>query len=303
MIRLGDIQVFVRTADAGSFSSAARHFDFTPAFASNAVQRLERELGVRLFVRTTRSLRLSDDGERYLPHARAALAAMEGGKQVLANAREDITGPLRLSAPSDFGRNLLRPWLDEFQELHPKLSLHLSISDRSADLVRESLDAAIRYGSLVDSNLVALPLAPENRRALCAAPSYLARHGKPASLDELHRHNCLRYVWSEQLFEHWRFHLPGGEQTVTVTGDRVSDDADLVRRWAVDGRGLVYKSRLDLLPDIRAGRLIELFPTAFGESAPLNILCAHRSMLTAAVQRLRAFVAERCARLEADGGG
>jgi DNA-binding transcriptional LysR family regulator len=159
MIRLDDLQVFVQTADAGSFSAAARLIDTTPAMASNAVQRLEKELGTRLFVRSTRSMRLSDDGERYLPHARAMLASLAGGSQALAEARGEIAGPLRLSLPSDLGRNVLVPWLDEFQTRHPRLSLQLWISDRAADLLRHPIDAAIRYGALDDSGDVAADIA------------------------------------------------------------------------------------------------------------------------------------------------
>ena len=299
MMRLDDVHVFVQAADAGSFSAAARQLDMTPALASSSIQRLEAVLGVRLFVRSTRSLRLSEDGERYLPHARAALAAMADGQQALAQGRQEISGPLRLAAPSDFGRNVLLRWLDGFQALHPRISFQLRISDRAADLFREPLDAGIRYGALADSALVAQPLAEGNRRALCAAPEYLNKHGMPKAPEDLQGHNCLRYVWGDQIHERWSFHLPRGVKTIAVSGDRVSDDADVVRRWAVAGHGLVYKSRLDVSMDILAGRLIEIFPPSYGEPAPLSLVSAHRSLLTPAVQRLRDYLKERCAELTA----
>jgi DNA-binding transcriptional LysR family regulator len=298
MIRLDDVQVFVQTADAGSFSAAARQMDITPAFASSAVQRLERALAARLFVRSTRSMRLSEDGERYLPHARTALAALDSGNQALARARGKIGGLLRLSAPSDLGRNLLLPWLDVFQQRHPKISFQLRISDRAADLLREPVDAAIRYGALVDSSLVARPLAAHNRRALCAAPSYIERHGLPKTPEDLLKHNCLRYVWGEQIHERWSFHLPRGVRTVSVSGDRISDDADVVRRWAVAGLGLTYKSRIDVSPDLRSGRLVEVFSGSYGEPAPLHVVSAHRSMLTPAVQRLCDFLQKQIVEIQ-----
>lgn len=297
MIRLDDVQVFVQTAEAGSFSAAGRQLDMSPALASGSVQRLENELGVRLFVRSTRSLRLSEDGERYLPHARLALGAFNDGQLALAQGRGEISGLLRLSAPSDLGRNVLLPWLDDFQQMHPRISLHLRISDRAADLLRQPLDAGIRYGALMASGMVAQPLAPNNRRTLCAAPSYLERHGVPKTPEDLRQRNCLRYVWGEHVHERWSFHLPGGVQTVTVSGDRVSDDADVVRRWAIAGFGMIYKSRIDVLADLAAGRLIEVFPAEHGEPAPLNLVCAHRSLLTPAIQRLRDFLQARCADL------
>ena len=292
MIRLDDVQVFVQTVDAGSFSAAARLADSTPAMASNAVQRLERELGTRLFIRSTRSMRLSEDGERYLPHARAMLQSLAGGAQALAESRGEIAGPLRLSVPSDLGRNVLLPWLDTFQAEHPGISLQLRISDRAADLHRHPIDAAIRYGALDDSGLVAQPLAPDNRRVLCASPDYVARHGRLAHPDDLRDHNCLCFVWGDQVHDRWMFDLPRGSHAVKVAGNRISDDAEVTRRWGLAGQGVVYKSHIDVADDIAAGRLVDLLP-GIGERAPLNLVSAHRSQLTPAVQRLRDFLRQR----------
>lgn len=300
MIRLDDIQIFVQTVEAESFSEAARQLNVAPGFASAAVQRLEKALDTRLFVRSTRSMQLSAEGERYLPYARAMLEARSQGQRALADDRSPLSGTLRLSVPSDLGRNLLVDWLDEFQHEHPALSLHVRMSDRPAALMREPLDAVVRYGPQSDSTLVALPLVENNRRALCAAPAYLERAGIPGGVADLRNHNCLRYVWSEQVHERWRFTLPGGSQTVTVSGNRVSDDADVVRRWAVAGEGLVYKSRLDLVPDLRAGRLVEVFPRSHCEPSPLNLICAHRSRLTPTITRLRSFLQARCAAMLGD---
>lgn len=299
MIRLDDVQIFVLTVDYGSFSEAARQLNIAPAHASASVQRLEKALDSRLFTRSTRSMHLSEAGERYLPHARVMIEALAQGEQALVNGRGALSGPLRLSAPSDFGRNLLLPWLDEFQHRHPGLSLHVKMSDRAADLIRQPLDAVVRYGTLPDSSLLAMKLVENNRRALCAAPSYLERHGAPTKVDDLRRHNCLRYVWSEQIHERWRFTPPGGERTVAVTGNRISDDADAVRRWAIAGEGIVYKSRLDLIDDLKAGRLVELFPPEYGEPAPLHLICAHRAQLTPAMNELHVFLRERCSALQA----
>lgn len=300
MIRLDDVQIFVQTVDSGSFSQAARQLNIAPKLASSAVLRLEKALGARLFTRSTRSMQLSEEGQRYLPHARALLGAVAQGEQALAAGRLALSGPLRLSAPSDLGRHLLLPWLDEFQHRHPGLSLHLRISDRPADLLRQPLDAALRYGVLSDSSLVALPVAEDNRRTVCASPVYIERHGRPNTVDELRRHNCLRFVWSEQLHERWRFTPPEGERVVTVSGNRISDDAEVVRRWAVAGEGVVYKSRLDVAEDIAAGRLVELFPAAWCEPAPLNLVCAERARVTPAVVQLREFLREKCGEVVQD---
>lgn len=301
MLRFDDLQLFVRTAEAGSLSAAARLLDISPAVASAALKRLEAQLDARLFARSTRSLRLTSQGELFLEHARLALQSLEDGRQLLAGSKVGISGLLQLSAPSDFGRNTLLPWLDEFQQTHPQLHLRLLLGDRVSDLFREPVDIALRYGAPEDSSLVALPVAASNRRVLCAAPEYLARHGQPQSLSDLARHNCLLYMLGGRVYERWRFFDGKREHSQSVSGDRLSDDADVVRRWAVAGVGLVYKSWLDVAGDVRAGRLKVLLPEWQGEPTPLNLICAHRAQLSTPVNLLREFVQTRCAELLAHG--
>lgn len=253
MLRYDDLQVFVHTSDSGSLSAAARQLEISPAVASAALKRLESELEVRLFARSTRSLRLTPEGDAFLLHARASLRSLEEGRRLLQGGKDQIAGVLQLSAPSDFGRNLLLPWLDEFQARYPQLSLRLLLGDRVTDLYRQPVDVAIRYGAPADSSLVALPLAPDNRRVLCAAPGYLAERGEPRQPDDLREHNCLLYQLGGRVHDRWAFQRGRRSLTLTVAGDRVCDDADVVRRWALAGKGLVYKSWLDVAEDVRAG--------------------------------------------------
>lgn len=297
MLRLDDLQVFVRTAEVGSLSAAARLLDISPAVASAALKRLEQALQVRLFARSTRSLRLTAEGEAYLVHARQVLQSLEAGRQQLAGSRSALSGPLQLSAPSDFGRNTLLPWLDGFMHAHPQVQLRLLLGDRVTDLFREPVDIALRYGAPEDSSLVALPVAPGNRRVLCAAPGYLQAHGEPQQISDLREHNCLIYMLGGRAYERWRFHASDGEHSLQVAGDRLSDDADVVRRWAVAGAGVVYKSWLDVAGDVQAGRLKILLPAVQGEPTPLNLICAHREQLSKPVHLLREFVQARCAEL------
>ena len=297
MLRFDDLQLFVCTAETGSLSAAARLLDVSPAVASAALKRLEQQLQVRLLARSTRSLRLTPEGELYLVHARLALQSLEEGRQQLVGSQEGICGVLQLSAPSDLGRNTLLPWLDAFQDEHPQLQLRLLLADRVADLFREPVDIALRYGAPEDSSLVALPVAPENRRVLCASPSYLARHGSPRSVEELHQHNCLLYMLHGRAYDRWRFQHGKREVLMNVAGDRVCDDADVTRRWAVAGRGVVYKSWLDVAEDVCEGRLQVLLPNWLGEPTPLYLVCAHRAQLSKAVHLLREFVQLRCQRL------
>ncbi|CAM2153778.1 LysR family transcriptional regulator [Pararobbsia alpina] len=293
MVRLEDLVVFVTAADHGSLSAAARQLDISPAVASMALKRLETEVGARLLARSTRSLRLSPDGERYLKFARTALTEIEAGRVAVAQGRQRVGGELTLSIPSDLGRHVLVDWLDEFQARYPDVHLQVRISDRVADIFKEPVDLAVRYGTPEDSTLIVLPLAQDNRRVLVAAPAYLARHGRPLHPEDLSQHNCLRFALSDTVHSRWTFHRGGESQVVSVKGDRVSDDGELVRRWAVNGQGIAYKSRIDVLEDLRAGRLEPVMPDYEAEAAPLNLVCAHRLMLSPTVNALRELLVER----------
>lgn len=295
MRALQDLQLFVRIADSGSLSAAARGLDLTPAAASAALKRLEAELDAPLFIRSTRKLRLTAEGEVFLDHCRQALALLADGREALATGRTIVSGPLQISAPSDFGRNILAGWLDEFQARFPGVELRLSLSDRVADVYRQPVDIALRYGQPADSSLIALPLAPDNVRVLCAAPAYLARRGTPGELADLAQHNCLCYMLGASTHDRWRFvGANGGECSQRVAGDRVADDGEMVSRWVRAGHGIAYKSALDIADDLAAGRLIRLCPEWRGDPAPLNLVCADRRQLSPAIRELRALLAARC---------
>lgn len=295
MTRLNDLELFVSTAKSGSLSSAARQLGISPATASASLKRLEDSLGGKLFVRSTRSQRLTVEGEVFLEHCQLALQALTDGRSAVSNGLSVVQGMLQISLPSDLGRNVVLPLIDEFQSRHPLLQLRLHCSDRVADVYRQPVDIALRYGEQPDSRLIALPIAPANRRALCAAPSYLQRFGTPAQPSDLLEHNCLTYQLSDQLHNRWVFSRDGISTSVQVRGDRTSDDGEIVRRWAVAGHGIVYKSALDVISDLREGRLVRLCDKWDTEPAPLNLICTDRRQLNPAVQLLRAFLVEKMA--------
>ncbi|MED5597144.1 LysR family transcriptional regulator [Janthinobacterium sp. P210006] len=299
MLRLDDLLVFVRTADRGSLSAAAREIGISPALASAAVKRLEGVLGLRLLARTTRSLSLTAEGTQYLEHAREALRLLRAGHDALLAGKDSFGGTLKIAMPSDLGRNLMLAWLDEFQTRHPKLQYQLSVSDRVADMVRQQVDIALRYGQQDDSSMVAMPIAPANDRVLVASPGYLREHGPLLALEDLSQRNCLRFALEDGMHHRWTFYrLPQREQvTVQVSGNRSADDAELVRRWAVAGLGIAYKSRLDVAGDVAAGRLQVLLPEAAGEATPLQLVCMHRAQVTPLVLQLRDFLRDKCAEL------
>lgn len=293
MIRFDDLALFARTAALGSFSNAAREADLLPGQVSAAIQRLERELDVRLFARSTRSLRLTAEGEQYLPYAEEVLSVLREGRERLHGERHALQGTLKIAAPSDFGRNVLLPWLTRFRDQHPKLVLKLSLSDRVTDVFRDPVDIAFRYGVAGNASYVALPLGEDNRRVLVASPRYIERYGRPRTLDELAMHACLPYFIGGRVYDKWVFPASGMRRQVSVRGALLCDDAELARRWAVDGWGIAYKSWIDVCDDVTAGRLEVLVPDQPGEVVPLNLVCPHRRQFSPAVRYLYAELRER----------
>ncbi len=296
--RLDDLQVFVSAAETGSFSVAARRLGISPVVASAVIKRLEAGIGQRLFERSTRRVRLSEAGERFLPHARDAVRAIAAGEAAIGDeSANGLSGPIRLSMPSDLARSCLITWVEDFLASFPAregdLLLDLRVTDRPADMFEQPVDFALRYGMPEDSGMVALPVAPTNTRVLCAAPSYLARCGVPESLSDLRRHNCLRFVRGDLPYNRWRFGR-NGEQAIEVSGDRIADDGGAVRQWALAGLGIAYKSQLDIADDLISGRLRRLLPELPGEATPLNLLAVSRGRVTPPIRRLADYLASRC---------
>ncbi|UTM00122.1 LysR family transcriptional regulator [Alcaligenes sp. NLF5-7] len=294
MKALQDLEIFVRTADNASLSATARGLGITPAAASAAIKRLESEVGVQLFLRSTRHLRLTSEGEVFLAQCRPALSALQQASLQLSSGRPGSRGQLKLAAPSDLGRNVLLPWLNEFQDANPGVDIRLHLSDRLANVYSEPIDAAFRYGHPADSNLVALPIAPQHRRVLCAAPSYLSRHGTPKTPDELKNHDCLCFMLGEDVHDRWRFER-GGEPTMTVAvrAVNVSNDGDVVRRWALLGKGIAYKAYFDVANDLAKGYLLPLCQDWGFEASPLYLLAAGRQQITPLLRELHQFIVQR----------
>ncbi|UXH81032.1 LysR family transcriptional regulator [Roseateles amylovorans] len=287
MIRLADLELLVRIADLGNLTQAAKSLDWSPAAASAALKRLEADLGFAVFVRSTRSLRLSGEGQRYLPHARQALQALSDGQSQALASRERLSGELHLAVPSDLGRHVLLPWLEQFQERHPDLSLRLQIGDSLTDLKRRPVDAAVRYGLPPSSSLVALPLLPDCRRILVAAPHYLALRGMPATPADMRDHEALRYVLADEVPDSWQMEIDGVAATLPLSGRRVADDGEVVKRWAIAGLGVAYKSWPDVAGELASGQLVHVNPHWRGALSPLNLVVPGRHQLSPAMRALR----------------
>jgi DNA-binding transcriptional LysR family regulator len=298
--QLGDIEVFVAAAEGERLAHAAQVLGMTPAGASAALKRLESSLGVKLMLRTTRKLRLTQEGERYLPHAQRLLAARLEGRVAVTASAEALVGVVRLTAPADFGRNALMARLLAFSDLHPQVRFEVSFEDAISDFYSTPIDLALRYGALGDARLIArrLALLP---RVLCAAPDYLARHGLPRQPSDLLAHQTLCYMQHRRAVDRWVLHRDAERIELEVTPRWVFNDAEMVRRWALRGMGVAYRIRGDVAEDLAAGRLVHVLPDWEGEPVPLSLVWPDRS-LSPVLRALIAFLAGEGAATSADSG-
>lgn len=269
--RLSEMRLFVDAAQLGSLSAAGRRQSLSPAAASACIQRMETALGARLFERTTRRLRLTEEGELYRQYCQQALDLTEEAEQLLQAGRGQVKGTVRLSAPSDLGRNLLQDALDEFCKRHPEVRIALHLSDSLAHLIGDEVDLAIRYGNPPDSSMVARILVP-NRRVICAAPALIAATGRPVVPDDLVSMPCLVLTTTAGPMNEWPYRHQGATKSVRVTHYHECNDGDVIRKWTLRGRGYAYKSLLDVAADVRAGRLETVLDDYFTESTPLNAI-------------------------------
>ncbi len=284
-----DLELFIRVAESGGLSAAAREINISPAVASAGVKRLEKELGVVLFIRSTRKLRLSNAGLQYLQYCKRAVSDLhKGAKEILKNTGM-ITGQLNVSLPSDLGRNYFLNSLDEFTDKNPLLTLTIKIDDQISDFYSDHIDIAIRYGELEDSTMIAFKLVT-TERVLCASPEYIEKHGQLFHPNDLNNHNCLLFMLEDRVFDSWVFNSAKEKIIVNVKGDRVANDSDIVRKWALSGRGIALKSRLDISKEINKGTLVTLLPEYKSDPLDMWLVCPDRSLLTPAVIALKDYL-------------
>lgn len=283
---LEDLQVVLKVAEFRSITAAAANLDMRTATASAALKRVEAALGVELFIRTTRSLRLSSAGEKYIPHCQQALLMLDQAKLKMQDDLDIIDGELRIAVSSDLGRNLVTPWLDEFIESYPLVSLKLNISDSAIDFYRDSVDIALRYGSPNDANLYGFKIC-NVPGILCATQDYLDRNGTPEHPHDLPSHNGLFYQLNDIVHDVWKFSHQGTEYKIKMSGNRASNDGDLVRRWCIAGKGLAVKSCLDMSADLLSGNVVSVMPEFKPRSSELWLICPSRQLITPSARLLR----------------
>lgn len=295
-MNLEDLQVVLKVAELRSITGAATHLDMSTPTASMAVKRVEKSLGVQLFIRTTRQLRLSSAGERYIPQCEQALLTLEQARQQISSDLAIVEGELRVAVSSDLGRNLIRPWLNEFMDNYPDVRVRLNLSDSVVDLFRDSLDIAIRYirpGSLNDANLYGFKIC-NVPHILCASPAYLKAHTPPTSPSDLSSHNGLLYQLYDVTNDVWVFTNQNKEYKIRMKSNRIANDGDMVRRWCVDGKGLAIKSCLDISTDLLSGNLVPLLPEYNPSSTELWLIFPSRQLITPAARLLRDTIKKKC---------
>jgi DNA-binding transcriptional LysR family regulator len=261
------MQLLVDAADFSSLSAAGRRAGLSPAAASACLQRIEAMLGARLFERTTRQLRPTDEGRIYIASCRTAIETMKEAERAVRSGTDGVNGTLRVSAPSDLGRNLLVYILDRFMEQHPDVRVVLTLSDSLSRFVPDDIDVAIRVGPLENSDLVARHLA-DSWRVVCASPTCIATHGSPQRPEDLVELPTLVLTTNAGPRNEWRL----GDEIVRVRRYHESTDSEVIRTWAVLGRGFAYRQLWAVIPDVREGRLMLVNAPAWSAPTPIHAM-------------------------------
>lgn len=262
MGKLEDMALLVAVAEAGGLSAAGRRLSLSPATMTARLKAMEERYQTRLFHRSTRAITLTNAGEDFYHAARRVLEEARHAESLLTQKEGVLSGDIRLSAPSDFGRQYLSPAIVDFTRRHPEVTFSVYLGERVEDLVANRLDMSIRVGNLPDSSLAIRHIRP-NHRVLVASTDYLAARGMPASPEALHHHRCLALERHGVVMNEWRFEEAGKEQVIRVTPAMVCDDGALLRQWALSGAGIAGKSWWDVKRDVEEGRLQVLFADRF----------------------------------------
>ncbi|MYM68639.1 LysR family transcriptional regulator [Pseudoduganella sp. FT55W] len=284
--RSGEMLVFVKVVETGSFSAAAQLLNLSPSAISKVVTRMEERLGVLLFQRSTRQMSLTAEGREFHDSCVRILDDIDEAEQGVSQRSASIRGLLRVNVSLPFGTHYVVPLLPEFAQRYPEIAVDISLSDTRIDLQRESVDVAIRMGPLNDGSFRARSLG-RSRRVVVAAPSYLQRHGTPVVPDDLVRHHCLNFNFRRSLDE-WPFIINGHTTQLTVSGGIMTNNGETMRQLTLDGLGVSRLGMFHVYEDIKAGRLVELLANYnAGDVEDINIIFSSQRHLPL---RVRAFI-------------
>lgn len=298
--RAGEMLVFVRVVEAGSFSEAARLMLMTPSTVSKLIARLEARLGVRLIERSTRRLALTGEGQFYFERSQELLASLDETEQQIAQGGAEAEGIVRVNVSVTFGTAALEPILPAFFQAYPRIVVDLSLSDEVVDLYLDRTDVAIRVGKLADSNLMARRIG-ETRRRIVASPAYLARHGTPQTPDDLVHHNCLGFNFRRAM-PVWPMREGGRIVECMLSGSLLANNAETLRRMAIAGVGIVRAADYHLRGPIARGELVELLADSdIGATDEIHALFRNAQLLPARVRAFLDFTVPRMQDFLAEG--
>ncbi len=285
-----DLGFLVALGGSASLSAAARELGLSKAAVSKRLAQIEARSGVVLVNRTTRRMSLTPEGEAVMEHARRILGELEELDRLLVRSKALPRGLLRVNATLGFGRSHVAPVISRFVRQHPDVEVQLQLSVNPPPLTDDAFDVCIRFGEPPDTRVIARRLAP-NRRLLCAAPAYLARHGQPASPAELAQHNCIGIRQGDEAYGTWRLSTGKGArrrtETVKTRGTLTTNDGEIAVSWALEGHGILMRAEWDIQRYLRSGRLVPVLPQWETPEADLYAVYPQRLQLST---RVRAFV-------------
>jgi len=269
-----NIRTFVRVYELGSMSAAARDQRISPAVASARISQLEEKLQVRLFQRTTRMLKPTEQGEIFFIGACRILEAIEAAEAEVSNVTSTPRGTIYVSAPLGLGRRLIAPEVPAFKDIYPEVDVRLRLSDRKVDLTAEGLDVAFFLGLPEDSNLRIRKIA-DCPRVLCAAPAYLEARGHPETPADLAggAHHCLNLRYPGAPEFKWPLQVGDQVERIAVSGPFESDDGDVLTSWALSGHGIILKPLFEVAQYLRDGALVPVL--ADTPPVPIQLACLY----------------------------
>jgi len=287
-----EMAAFVRVVDSNGFSAAAPMLGLSPSAVSKLITRLETRLGVRLLQRTTRALHLTQEGEVFYTAAKRIVGEIEALENQMVGQSGTPSGVLRVTTSLAFATHQLAPVLSEFFARHPLVQFELLPTDRVIDMVEEGIDVAVRIGRLADTSFMARKIG-EDKRLICAAPSYLARHGTPQRPADLARHNCI-VSRDHPYLNRWSFKVDGQIIEIDVRGRVAVTEGEAQMQLALQGIGIVRLTRLTLAQSIRDGALVPLLGAFSAEEAVgIHAVYPHRRHLAPKVPAFVNFLIEK----------
>ncbi|WP_049623903.1 LysR family transcriptional regulator [Frateuria defendens] len=285
------ISTFVRVVEAKSFAAAATQLGMTPSGVSRAVSRLEEQLGARLLFRSTRALRLTDDGAAFHARCREILADLGEAVESLNHASRKPRGKLRVGMPAAIGRTVLIPRLAEFEQRYPDIRLDMAMCDYPYDLNEEGIECSVRLGELQDSNLIARKIG-YLRNVVVAAPAYLAQHGTPRSIEDLRQHRCINYVMPDGKPRQWQFDTPSGPMAVDIDAHLLINDAESILQAVISGLGITQTPYVLASCALSQGMLQLVMTDTMSVGKPVWIVYPQKKHLSARVQAFIEWVRE-----------